>query len=231
MSSVRGHADFRAVVRTSEPVAHKPLGAGSSVVSSKDFQPQLKQRHVLICTDNMSVFSYIITKEEYDPTSMQRISCYVRTVTFSQSEQRTSPVRGSGGGSVRHELENAHCLLFVSLSHSPLKGDALTSHWPAARLYIKNKIKRCFGDTHRPELAEPAWFPDRTELLVAPLADPRQEGSAISDERFGVAPEPGVVEPSCVAASEISEELSALHSRVLDTLSRRGNHLRGVCML
>ncbi len=40
------------------------------------------------------------------------------------------------------------------LSHSPLKGwlkgDALTSHWPAARLYIKNKIKRCFGDTHHP---------------------------------------------------------------------------------
>ncbi len=122
-------------------------------------------------------------------------------------------LRGSGGGSVRHELENAHCLLFVSLSHSPLKGwlkgDALTSHWPAARLYIKNKIKRCFGDTHRPELAEPA----------------------ISDEQLGVAPEPGVVEPSCVAASGISEELSALHSRVLDTLSRCGNPLRGVCML
>ncbi len=91
------HADFRAVVRTSEPVAHKPLGAGSSVVSSKDFQPQLKQRHVLIHTYNMSVFSYIITKEEYDPTSMQRIPCYERTVTFSQSEQRTSPVFWTAG--------------------------------------------------------------------------------------------------------------------------------------
>ncbi len=59
MSSVRGHADFRAVVRTSEPLAHKPLGAGSSVLSSKDFRPQLEQRHVLIRTDNMSVVSYI----------------------------------------------------------------------------------------------------------------------------------------------------------------------------
>lgn len=59
MSSVRGHADFRAVVRTSEPLAHKPLGAGSSVLSSKDFQPQLELRHVLIRTDNMSVVSYI----------------------------------------------------------------------------------------------------------------------------------------------------------------------------
>ncbi len=97
VSSVRGHADFRAVVRTSEPVAHKPLGAGSSVFSSKDFQPQLKQRHVLIRTENMSVISYIITKEEYDPTSMQRISCYEQTVTFSQSEQRTSPVFWTAG--------------------------------------------------------------------------------------------------------------------------------------
>ncbi len=98
--------------------------------------------------------------------------------------------------------------------------EGVTSHWPAAKLYIKNKIKRCFGDTHRPELAEPALVPgpDRAAGGTA-LADPRQEGAAISDERLGVAPEPGVVEPSCVAASGISEELSALHSRVLDTLS------------
>ncbi len=36
-SSVRRHTGFGAVVRTSEPVAHKPLGAGSSVLSSKGF--------------------------------------------------------------------------------------------------------------------------------------------------------------------------------------------------
>ncbi len=41
---------LRAVVRTSEPWAHKPLGAGS-VLSSKDFRPQLELRHVLIRTD------------------------------------------------------------------------------------------------------------------------------------------------------------------------------------
>ncbi len=122
-------------------------------------------------------------------------------------------LQGSGGGSICHELENAHCLLFFSLSHSPLKGDALTSHWPAARLYIyvktKKKIttKRGFGDTHRPELAKPALVPgpDRAAGGIA-LADPCQEGSAISDERLGVAPEPGVVEPSCVVASGISEQ-------------------------
>ncbi len=37
--------------------------------------------------------------------------------------------------------ENAHCPVFFSLSHSPLEGDALTSHWPAARLYAFPPIK------------------------------------------------------------------------------------------
>ncbi len=37
--------------------------------------------------------------------------------------------------------ENAHCPLFFSLSHSPLEGDALTSHWPAARPYAFPPIK------------------------------------------------------------------------------------------
>ncbi len=36
-SSVRGHANVGAVVRTAEPMAHKQLGAGSSVLSSKEF--------------------------------------------------------------------------------------------------------------------------------------------------------------------------------------------------
>ncbi len=143
-------------------------------------------------------------------------------------------LRGSGGGSVRHELENAHCLLFFSLSHSPLKGDALTSHWPAARLYIykKKKKKRCFGDTHRPELADPAWFPDQTELLVAsPLPIPVRKDLLSQMSGPGWLPNP---------------ELWSLHVWLLrgyqrswvpcilvySTCSRRRGHpLRGICML
>ncbi len=77
-----------------------------------------------------------------------------------------------------------------------------------------------FSDTHHPELAEPALVPrpDRIAGGIA-LADPHQERSTIPGGRLSVAPEPGVVEPPCVAASGISEGLSALHSRVLDTLS------------
>ncbi len=71
-----------------------------------------------------------------------------------------------------------------------------------------------------PELAEPALVPRHDRAAGGTtLADPHQEGPAISGEQLGVAPEPGVVEPSCVAASWISEELSALHSRVLDMLT------------
>ncbi len=55
-----------------------------------------------------------------------------------------------------------------------------------------------------------ALFPLQSEWV-----DPHQEGPAISGEWLGVAPEPRVVKPSCMAASGISEELRALHSRVL----------------
>ncbi len=118
-------------------------------------------------------------------------------------------------------------LLSVSL---PAEGGHVD--WLAARFYAFPPINilplvlcmiregGCFGDTHCHELAKPALVPgpDRASGGAA-LADPHQEGSAISGERFGVAPEPGVVEPSCLATSGISEELSALHSCVLDLLS------------
>ncbi len=60
------------------------------------------------------------------------------------------------------------------------------------------------GDT--PKLAEPALVPgpDRAAGGIA-LADPHQEGPAISGEWLGVAPKPGVVEPSYIAASRISD--------------------------
>ncbi len=114
-------------------------------------------------------------------------------------------------------------LLPVSLPAEGGRTDITLASSQAVYIYVKQKkitTKRCFGDTHRPELAKPALVPgpDRAAGGIA-LADPCQEGSAISDERLGVAPEPGVVEPSCVVASGISEELSALHSHVLDMLS------------
>ncbi len=49
------------------------------------------------------------------------------------------PLQESGGRFATSE--NAHCPLFFSLSHSPLEGDALTSLWPAARLYAFPLIK------------------------------------------------------------------------------------------
>ncbi len=76
-----------------------------------------------------------------------------------------------------------------------------------------------FSETHHPEPAEPALVP-RPDITVAgtALADPHQEGFAIPGGRLGVAPKPRVVEPSCVAASGISEGWRTLHSRVLDML-------------
>ncbi len=64
--------------------------------------------------------------------------------------------------------ENAHCPLFFSLSHSPLKGDALTAHWPAARLYAFPPIKISSVILIAPNWPNQPWFPDLTELLIAP---------------------------------------------------------------
>ncbi len=76
--------------------------------------------------------------------------------------------------------ENTHCPRFFSLSHSPLVGDALTSHWPAARLYAFPPIKilplvLCKIREERasvlliaPNWPNQPWFPDLMELLVEP---------------------------------------------------------------
>ncbi len=106
----------------------------------------------------------------------------------------------------------------------------LTSRWPAARLYAfptikilplvlyKIKEERASVILITPNLLNQPWFPDLTELLVAqPWLD--LEGRICYPRwtaRCGT--QTGVVEPSYVAASGISEGLSALHSRVLNTL-------------
>ncbi len=76
--------------------------------------------------------------------------------------------------------ENTHCPRFFSLSHSPLVGDALTSHWPAAKLYAFPPIKilplvLCKIREERasvlliaPNWPNQPWFPDLMELLVEP---------------------------------------------------------------
>ncbi len=110
------------------------------------------------------------------------------------------------------------------------KAEVDLSIWPAARLYspdqniatgvMQDQGGASVSDTHSPELAEPTLVPrpDRAAGSTA-LADLGQEGHAIPGGRLGVAPEPGTMELSCVAASGLSEELNALQSRVIDTLT------------
>ncbi len=77
-----------------------------------------------------------------------------------------------------------------------------------------------------------AWVPrlDGTAEGTA-LADPRQEAYAIPGGRLGVALEPGTMEPSCVIASGVSEEMGALQSRMLARSWEREHPLQDVCML
>ena len=58
------------------------------------------------------------------------------------------------------------------------------------------------SDPGGPELAEPALVrgPERVSG-GSPMANPPQEGPAVSGEQHDMAPQPRAVEPSCVAAS------------------------------
>ncbi len=134
-------------------------------------------------------------------------------------------LRESGSGFVRHERECALPAVFLPVwkgtrwhrtGQRPGCMHFLLSrfcHWCYAR---SERSKR---DSHRPELAEPALIPrlDGAAGGTA-LADSRQEGYAIPGGWLGVPPQPGIMEPPCVAASGSSEEMSALQSRVIDTL-------------
>ncbi len=141
------------------------------------------------------------------------------------------PLRESGGGFIRYERE---CKLPVVLLPVPLPAGRGRAHSALASSQalcvssdqnIASGVMRDQGgasvsDTHSPKLAEPALVsrPDRA-VDSSSLADSGQEGHAIPGGRLGVAPEPGTMEPSCVAASGLSEELNALQSRVIDTLT------------
>ncbi len=61
---MRGNASFGTVAGTSEPVALKSPGAGSSLLSSKGFSATAGPANVLIRTDSTSVVSYINLKGE-----------------------------------------------------------------------------------------------------------------------------------------------------------------------
>ncbi len=116
--------------------------------------------------------------------------------------------------------------LSFSLSHSPLEGDALTARWPTARLYAFLRSRYCLWcyarsggasvrHTHSSELADQPWFPDLTEMLIAPpLADSGQEGHVISRWTARCGTRTQNYGTSCVVASGLSGELDALAGSV-----------------
>ncbi len=266
-SGVRGNASFGTVVGTSDPMAHKPLGTGSSLFSSKGvsgttgtaactdshrqhvrgFVHKSPGRHlfqgfVQAGSDFTAIggLSPSLHQSNAHPRSLksrgghafeEENSSRGMEVTPRVGSDDLEPLRESGGGFIRYERE---CTLPVVLLPVPLPAERGRAHSALASsqaLCVSSDQNIAFGvmqdqggasvsDTHSPELAEPALVsrPDRAVDSTS-LADSGQEGHAIPGGRIGVAPEPGTMEPSCVAASGLSEELNALQSRVIDTLT------------
>ncbi len=255
------------VVETSEPVAHKPPGAGSSLLSSKGIPAAAR---TATCTDSHRQYVCGFVYKSPGRNSLQgavqagngypamggltpslyQSNAYPRSpepgggyafekgyasrrveITPRVSSDDLEPLRESGSGSVRNEREHAlpAVLLPVSLPTGRGRADialasgqavCISSDQDTATGVMQDQGGTSVGVTHRTELAEPALVPrlDGAAGGVA-LADPHKEGYAIPGGRLGVAPQPGNVEPSCVAASGLLGEMSALRSRVRDTLT------------
>ncbi len=266
-SGVRGNASFGAVVGASDPMAHKPLGIGSSLFSSEGVS---NTTGAATCTDShrqhvcsfvhkspgrhsfqgfvragsdftaMGGFSPSIHQSNAHPRSLESWGGHAfkeenssrgMEVTPRVGSDDLEPLRGSGGGFIRYERE---CTLPVVLLPVPLpagRGRAHSALADSQALCVSSDQNIASGvmqhqggasvcGTHSPELAEPALVSGPDRAVDSPsLADSGQEGHAISGGRLGVAPEPGTMELSCVAASGLSGELDALQSRVIDTLT------------
>ncbi len=266
-SGVRGNASFGTVVGTSDPMAHKPLGTGSSLFSSKGVSGTTG---TAACTDShrqhvrgfvhkspgwhsfqgfvqagsdftaMGGLSPSLHQSNAHPRSLESRGRHAfeeenssrgMEVTPRVGSDDLEPLRESGGEFIRYERE---CTLPVVLLPVPLPAErgrahsalsssqalCVSSDQNIASGVMQDQGGASVSDTHSPELAEPALVsrPDRAVDSTS-LADSGQEGHAIPGGRIGVAPEPGTMEPSCVAASGLSEELNALQSRVIDTLT------------
>ncbi len=245
------------MVRTSEPVAHKPLGTGNSfrvsdttgTAACTDSHRQYVRGFVYKLPGQHSLQGFVQAGNESPAMGGLLPPLHQSSAHPQSSEPRgghafeegdpsrgvevaplvgsdnLEPLRESGGGSIRHERECAlpAVLLPVSLpagrgrAHIALvssQAGCISSDQDIATGVIQDQGGAGVSDTHSPKLAEPALLPrpDRAAGSTA-LANPRQEGHAIPGGWLGLAFEPGAMEPSCVAASGLSEELSALQSR------------------
>ncbi|KAI2642457.1 DNA ligase [Labeo rohita] len=247
---------------TPEPVAHKPIGAGSiskglsttaGAVACIDSYRQhvcgLVHKSPRRCaiqgavqasseSPAMGGSSFSLHQSSTHPLSPElrsghafeeRDSSRRVEVAAQVSLDDLDSLRESEAGSVRHERECALPAVSrpagggcsdIALASSQTLRVSPNRDLAAGVGVMQDQGGGGFGHTFSPELAEPALVPGPGRAAGGTtLADTHQEGSAISSEWLSMAPEPGIMETSCVAASGMSEELSALHSHVLDTLS------------
>ncbi len=206
-SGVRGDASFGAVVRASDPVAHKPIGIGSSLFSSEGVssttgtaactdshrQHVCSRVHKSLCKQAAMLLLWadsrlLSIRATHIPGLLNRGADMLSRRRIPQGEWRLHPesvrmiwnLYGEAEVDLFATSENAHCPSFFSLSHSPLEGDALIARWPTARLYAFPPIKilplvlckireeRASVILIAPNWPNQPWFPDLTELLIAP---------------------------------------------------------------
>ncbi len=267
-SGVRGDASFGAVVRATDPMAHKPIGTGSSLFSSEGIS---STTGTAACTDShrqhvcgrvhkspgrrpfegvvqagsdviaMGGFSPSIHQSNAHPRSFESRGRHAfkeenssrgMEVTPRVSSDDLEPLRGSRGGFIRYERE---CTLPVVLLSVPLpvgRGRAHSALADSQALCVSLRSRYCLwcyarsGRSERPVILiapnwpNQPWFPDLTELLIAPPWPIPVRKDMLSQVDGSVwHPNPELWNLHVWVASGLSGELDALQARVVGTLT------------
>ncbi|KAI2666671.1 Transposon Ty3-G Gag-Pol polyprotein [Labeo rohita] len=208
------------------------------------FLPLIKDRHVLVRTDNTTVVSYINHQEGIRSRSLQRLAerfllwadrnlLSIQAVHVPGSQNCGADMLSRGGpvhGEWRLHPQTIQMIWSLFGEAEINLGCSLESLAQEAQICVSPsedyaasaaENQRREGDcaSGSAELAQPAVVSgvDRAPN-GSPVADPVTERSLISGKRLGVAPQAGVMEPACLAGECRGQTLN-ISQRVLDTIA------------
>ncbi|KAL0152042.1 hypothetical protein M9458_052646, partial [Cirrhinus mrigala] len=152
-------------------------------------------------------------------------------ITPTDSEYDLECIRQGGGGPIRISREHSLPAVLFTNTISPGSGCSgsqlaessqvcLSSSEAPASSALQNQTGQRICSVSGTEMAQPAVVPRIGGDADSPPVDyPAEEGPPLSSAVYDMAPEPRVLEPSCLAARQCPPVTDALPQRVLDTIS------------
>ncbi|KAI2655537.1 ORF V: Enzymatic polyprotein [Labeo rohita] len=208
------------------------------LLALRRFLPMLRDKHVLIRTDNVPTVAYILTgRVVYAPVACRNSpaisSCGSRRIATPPPDgpANLESIRQSSGGPVRFPgilpLPAVLCP-----DEAPLGRDALAHSWPQGLTkyafppvgLLAQTLCKIREDEEQVLLVAPhwptrTWFADLQALRDSPsLVGAPEEGPSFSGDGHNLAPASQPLEPTCVASGRDSADLTCLPQAVINTI-------------